>query len=351
MKKNKISVAIVAPSFSEIGGPEIVSKNIAHALKKEGINVVLFSPKDWKVKVKHIPTLEKSICNMSSAEKKGKIKKLRIKSQTKILDHQHGFDIIHLNSQKYAHLFAKRIKKPCLLTFHNKISEPEFLKIKKAGVYAVALSETHGNGLGIDAVIENGIDVYKIKPSFNKGKYLIAIGRIAEIKGIDIAIKIANKSQKKLLIFGRIGKTAERQKYFKQKIKPFLNKNIVYKGEVSQARLFQYLRKAEALISPIRRKVKVCPLIMAEALACGTPIIGTSLNPTPKVFKDPKIACLSNNFNILVKAAKSTEKFDRKKCRKVAEKIFDRSIMAKKYIEFYKKILNEENKKTHNKCR
>lgn len=340
MKKNKLSVAVVAPPFSEMGGPEVVSKNIAHALKKEGVDVVLFAPKDWQIKVKHVPTLKKSICKMKNSEKKGQIKKLRISSQIKILKYQHDFDIIHLNSQKHVHLFAKKIKKPCVLTFHNKITEPEFSRIKKSGVYAAALSKTHGNELDVDAVVENGIDVYGIKPSFRKGKYLMAIGRLEESKGIDVAIKLANKAKKKLLIFGRIGKTTERQKYFQQKIKPFLNKNIVYMGEVSQKKLFRYLRDAEALISPTRRIIKVCPLIIAEALACGTPVIGTPLNPIPKDLKNPKVSCLSKNFNVLLKAAKATEKFDRKKCRKVAEKIFDQSIMAKKYIKLYKKILN-----------
>lgn len=339
MKKNKLSVAIVAPSFGEMGGPEVVAKTLAHALKKEGVDVTLFSPGDWTTYAKHVPTLEKNICNMTLAEKKGKVESLVIKSQMKVLDYQKNFDIIHLNSQKYAHLVAQRIKKPCVLTFHNKITESEFSQIKKDGVYTVALSDTHGNGLDIDAVIENGISIHEIKPSFAKGKYLIAIGRLAEAKGIDIAIKIANKAGKKLLIFGRIGTSPERQSYFKQEIKPFLNKNLVYMGEVSQFEIFKYLREAEALLFPIKRKIKVCPLIVAESLACGTPVIGTAMNPTPKLLKNPKIACLSNNFNIMVKAVKNIENFDRKKCRKVAEKIFDSSIMAKKYIALYKKII------------
>ena len=117
-------------------------------------------------------------------------------------------------------------------------------------------------------------------------------------------------------------------------------------GEVSQLEIFKYLKKAEALLFPIKRNIKVCPLIVAESLACGTPIIGTAMNPTPKLLKDSKVACLSMNFNVMVKAVKNIENFDRKKCRKVAEKLFDSSIMAKKYIKLYKKILAKKNKNT-----
>lgn len=344
MKKNKLTVAIVAPSFGEIGGPEVVAKTIAYALKKEGVDVTLFAPGDWKTDVKHIHTLPESLWNMKDfkLQTEEERRNLIIKSQLKVLDYQQDFDIIHLNSQRYAHLVAGQTKKPCLLTFHNKIKEEEFSRIKKIGIYTVALSDSHGNGLDVDAVIENGISVQKIKPSFKKGEYLISIGRLAEPKGIDIAIEIANKAEKKLLIFGRIGNSPERQKYFNQKIKPFLNENIVYMGEVSQLEIFKYLKKAEALLFPIRRNIKVCPLIVAEALACGTPVIGTAINPTPKMLKDSKVSCLSKNFNVMVKAAKLTENFDRKKCRKVAEKLFDSSIMAKKYLALYKKILSNK---------
>ena len=342
MKKNKLSVAIVAPSFSEIGGPEVATKNMAHALKKKGVNVVLFAPSDWKINTKHTATLEKSICNMPLSEKIGKVEELRIKSQMEIINHQQKFDIIHLNSQKDAYLVSKHIKKPCLLTFHNKITEPILSQIKKNGVYAVALSSSHGNNLPVDAVIENGIEIKKIKPSFKEGKYLITVGRLTEPKGIDIAIKIANKANKKLLIFGRVGKSLERKRYFKYKIKPFLNDRIVFMGEVSQLELFKHLKKAEALLFPIRRNIKVCPLIIAESLACGTPIIGTPINPTPKILNNPKVACLSKNLNVMVKAAKLTGRFDRKKCREVAENIFDSSIMAEKYMSLYKKIISKK---------
>ena len=88
MKKNKLSVAIIAPSFGEMGGPEVVAKTLAQALKKEGVNVTLFAPGDWKTNLKHIPTLEKNICNMALADKKGKIESLVIKSQMKVLDYQ-----------------------------------------------------------------------------------------------------------------------------------------------------------------------------------------------------------------------------------------------------------------------
>ncbi len=342
MKKNKLSVAIVAPPFGEASGPEVVAKDIAEALQKEGIDVTLFAPGDWKTDVKHIPTLEKSIWNMTLAEKRGKIEALRIKNQMKIVEYVDKFDIIHFHCQKYSPLAAEKIVNPCVLTFHNNFSEKDFRLAKKANLYTVAISHSQNKKNLTDAVIYNSVPVNKIKPSFKKGDYLLFLGRLADQKGVDTAIEIAKKSEKKLHILGRIGNTQERKKYFEEKIKPFVdNRQIYYLGTVEHEKIYEYCAKAEALLFPIRRP-EAFGLVAIEALACGTPVIGTKTAPLPEILKNKKVAFLSDDINELAMAAKNTGLFDRKTCRKYAEKNFGSSIMAKKYIELYKKILNEE---------
>jgi glycosyltransferase involved in cell wall biosynthesis len=116
-------------------------------------------------------------------------------------------------------------------------------------------------------------------------------------------------------------------------------------GEASQERLFLYLRNAEALLFPIRPKMNslnVCPLVVMESLACGTPVIGSRVAPLEELPGWKKIAFLSEDITALKKAVLAAEKFDRKKCREFAEKHFDRSIMADKYINLYKKILTKD---------
>jgi len=168
----------------------------------------------------------------------------------------------------------------------------------------------------------------------------MTIGRLTDQKGTDTAIKIAERTGKKLLIFGRKGNSIKRQEYFNQKIKPFLSEKIVYMGEVSHQKIYDYLRSAEALLFTIRRP-EVCPLAVIEALACGTPVIGTKINPLPEMLKSKKVSYLSNNASDLVSAVKNIEKFNRKECRKYAEKYFDSSVMADKYIKLYQKILRK----------
>ncbi|MEI7890470.1 MAG: glycosyltransferase [bacterium] len=343
MTNKKLRVAMVAPPFGDTGGPEIVTQNLTDAFLELGIDVTLFAPGDWHTKAKHIVSLEKSIWNMPSISKLSPrdFRDIKIASQEKVLEFESDFDIIHLHSQRYASALCEKVSIPCLLSFHNRIDDAAFEIIEKTKLYTNALSQSQSGTLKTDAIIYNGVPTKKISYSFEKGEYLMFVGRLNDQKGIDTAIEIAIKSGVKLLIFGRIGNTKERKAFFAEKIEPFLDGiNIIYMGEVSHVEIYEYLKSASALLLPIRRP-EVCPMVVGEALACGTPIIGTTIGPLPEMLQNEKIAFLSDDFAELVTAVKNTDKFDRKECRKYAKDNFDSLVMAKNYLELYEKICNK----------
>ena len=82
-------------------------------------------------------------------------------------------------------------------------------------------------------------------------------------------------------------------------------------------------------------------LVVAEALACGTPVIGSRVSPLPEILKNKKTAFLSNDFKELVSAVKNINRFDRRECRRYAEENFDSAVMAEKYVKVYKSVLNK----------
>lgn len=333
-----MKVAIVAPPFGENGGPEVVSKNLAEALSSEGVDVTLFAPEDWHTSVPHIPTLKKSIWNMKKDEKKD-IEKLRIDSQMKVVEFANEFDIIHFNCQSHSQYAAKKINKPCVITLHNNYSKEKTEGLRRLNLHPVAISNTQNKRSSADAVVHNGIPLSDIEPSFEKGDYLLFIGRLTDQKGVDTAIKIALESGEKLVILGRIGNTRERKLYFENKLQPFIDgKQICYVGNVDHDDVYEYCRKAKALLFPIRRPESF-GLVAIEALACGTPVIGTKIDPLPEILNDGQVAFLSDDIKELVSFVKHIEKVDRKKCRKFVEEKFSGKAMAQNYLKFYQKIL------------
>ncbi len=337
---------MVAPVFGDTGGPEVVVQNLTNALLKKGVDVTLFAPADWKTEARHIPTLKQSLWRMKNFKDLTQImiRNYIAAAHAKVLNYQNEFDVIHLHLQRHAYAVAANVKKPCLLSFHSGFTGAELKMIKDTGIATVALSKTQRGNNKTTAVIPNGVPVENIMPSYKGGKYLIAIGRLNDQKGIDRAIQIALRAKKKLLIFGRIGISEKRQNYFRKKIAPFLDgKNIILKKEVPNKKIFQYIKNAEALLFLIRTP-EVCPMAVAEALACGTPVIGTNIGPLPEMIRNKKIGFLSNDINSLIKAVKNIDQFDRRACREYAEKHFDSSVMADKYIQLYKKIIHKHPK-------
>lgn len=336
---------MIAPPFGDTGGPEIVTQNLVDALIEKGVDVTLFAPGDWKIKTKHIPTLKQSLWNMKGFDiQTNRVRNnYNITSQLKVLDYN-NFDIFHFHSSTYAYAIGLYSKVPCVLTLHNCISKPDFEQIRSTGTQLVTISKSQKGSLKSVATIWNGLPLEKIESSLEKGKYLVTVGRIIDQKGIDTAIKIAKGAKKQLIIIGRLGISKERINYFEKKIKPHIDgKNVIFKPFVKHERIYTYLKNAEALVFPIRRPESL-PLAGMEALACGTPIIGTKIDPLPEEFHDKKVAFLSNDIKQLIRAAKDTTIFDRSACRKYAEKYFDSSIMANKYINLYKKIIKLNNK-------
>ena len=243
MKNKKLRIAMVAPPFGDTGGPEVVTQNLTNAFLQLGIDVTLFAPADWNTAAKHVVTLKKSIWNMENVKELSlaEFRALKIASQEKVLEFQKDFDIIHLHSQRYAAGVAAKAVIPCVLSFHNRFLPEVFDEAVKVNLSTVALSESQRGGMRTSAMIYNGLPVENIKFSLEKGEYLMFVGRLTDQKGIDIAIQIAIKAKKKLLIFGRIGNTQERKDFFAKEIEPFLSDSIVYMGETTHDQIYEYL--------------------------------------------------------------------------------------------------------------
>lgn len=342
-------IAMVAPAFGGTGGPEIMVRNITDGLMKLGVAVTLFAPADWPDQgVPLIPTLPQSLWNMPEFLNQSKRvrRNFHMASQTKVLSHQENFDLIHLHVPSFAYAVSAVAKIPTILSSHNRLQYDEFnqLKASASGLTLVAMSKSQSDGLPYDAVIWNGLRLEEIQPEYKHGSYLLSVGRLTDQKGIHKSIEIARLAQKKLVIIGRVGHAQERQSYFSEQILPHIDgKNVIHIEKVEHSEIYGYMHGASHLLFPIIRPESF-GLVVAEALACGTPILGSTAAPLPEILggaRSHDVAFLSENMEDLAKAARHPEKFDRRACRKYAEKNFDIMITAKKYFELYQKILKK----------
>src|SRR5207249_1616231 len=101
-------------------------------------------------------------------------------------------------------------------------------------------------------------------------------------------------------------------------------------GKVGGAQKIEFLRNAAALLFPIQWP-EPFGLVMAEALACGTPVLALRQGSVPEVIADGVTGFVCHFEDDLVRAVDRLPDLDRRRCRTEAEQRFSPTTMAKAY--------------------
>ncbi|KPJ57366.1 hypothetical protein AMJ49_02135 [Parcubacteria bacterium DG_74_2] len=346
----KLKIAQVAPLWFSIppkkyGGIEWIVYNLCEGLTNLGHKVTLFATGDSKVPCKLVATYPRSLIE-------DKISwwdhTYNLMNLTEAFKRAKEFDIIHTHVDLWEVYFTPLIKTVCLHTIHNplystqKIDSRLFILnyFKKQNFVAISKAQKKLSRakLNFVAVIYNGIRIEEFKFNPESKDYFIWSARIDKYKGIENAIEIAKKAGVKLVLAGRLDPT--QKQYFKKNIKPHLGKQIRYIGEYSREEKSDFFGQAKALLYPIEWH-EPFGLNMAEAMACGTPVIAFKMGSVPEVIKNGKTGFVVKNIKEAVEAVKNIEKIKRKDCRSWVEKNFTAQRMVSDYEKLYYRLLKK----------
>lgn len=228
---------------------------------------------------------------------------------------------------------------PLLTTIHG-FSSPKIVPVFKKynrSTYYVSISNSDRNPeLDYIATIHHGIDLDQFTFNPTPGKYLLFFGRIHPDKGAYEAIQIAKKSKRKLIIAGIIQEAS----YFDEKVKPYLDNDIRYVGNVNPEMRDKLIGNAFALLHPINF-AEPFGLSVIESLACGTPVIAFEKGSMSEIISNGENGFLVSKIEEAVVAVKNIAKIDRLFCRKDAEERFSLKRMIHDYINVYEMILKK----------
>ncbi|WP_158992212.1 glycosyltransferase [Mucilaginibacter sp. L196] len=191
------------------------------------------------------------------------------------------------------------------------------------------------------ATVYNSVsmDDYTFCSEVKNNAPLVFLGRIEQIKGPHHAITIAKQTNRKLVIAGNIPDYA--QAYFNEQIKPFIDgEQITYTGPVNDEQKNKLLGSAAAFLMPIEWN-EPFGIVMAEALACGTPIIALKGGSTTEVVINGHNGFLCDDIKGMAKAVQNMSNIDRKNCRNDAERRFSSTVMTSAYENLYLKMINK----------
>ena len=181
------------------------------------------------------------------------------------------------------------------------------------------------------------IDQFTYKEDTPADGYLAFIGRFERCKGLHSAIKVAKLSNRKLIIAGFISTLPDEKRYYEKEIKHLIDGDqIKWIGEVNNARRNELLRNASALLTPVEW-LEPFPVIIPEAYACGTPVLGFDRGGVPEGIDHGVTGFISTTVEEMAADVERINQLSRAACRERAEKLYSAEKIAQDYFNLYKK--------------
>ncbi|WP_231122929.1 glycosyltransferase family 4 protein [Mycobacterium asiaticum] len=356
--RSPLRIAVIAHNHFPIrepyaGGLEAHVGHLTRALVHEGHRVTLFAAADSDLGPAHpnlaIDTLHRSSAASEPFPLPGAVKDSDHSAFVELMTWLAGggaaeYDVIHNHSLHYVPiLMAPRLGTPVLTTLHT----PPFPSLE-AAVGAVRRSNLTFAAVsrqaaatwahtGIDtAVVPNGIDVARW-PAGPGGRYVVWSGRIVAEKGPHLAIEAAQRCGHRLVLAGPIVD----DEFFRSKIQPQLGDRVRYVGHLDQHRLAALVGgAAAALVTPLWDEPY--GLVVAEAMACGTPVVAFARGGIPELV-DERCGRLvpPRDVAAMARAIPVVSELSRAQVRRVAVAQHDVSAMVAKYVALYRNLWAE----------
>lgn len=261
--------------------------------------------------------------------------------------YRHGFDLIHSFSRLLYLLPLLPLRVPKLMSYQR---EPSTGQIQKAMKIARknTLSFTGCSNYISDQIkpyapaytVYNGVPLsrYHFNATIADDAPLVFLGRIEPIKGTHVAVEVAKNTGRKLIIAGNIP-DAERS-YFTEQIQPHVDgEQIQYIGSVNDQQKDQLLQNALALLMPIQWN-EPFGIVMAEAMACGTPVIGFGRGSVPEVISNRKTGFVCRSTEEMENAVSQVHMISREEVRRSCEERFSDQKITEDYLHLYTHLIS-----------
>ncbi len=334
------SIAILSPVAwrtppRHYGPWEQIASSVCEGMVKKGLDVTLFATLDSVTGTK----LE-GVCERGYEEDKsvdGLVHSVMHISH--LMEMSDRFDLIHSHFDFLPLTYSKLIKTPIVTTIHG-FSSPKIWPVyEKYNGHAHYVSISYADRyekLDYIANVYNGIDISRFSFNDQPDDYLLFFGRFHPDKGPHDAIKIAKKAGKRLIMAGII----QDEKYYEEKVKPYIDgEQIVFVGSAGPEKRDKLLGNALALLHPIYFD-EPFGLSVAEAMACGTPVIAYNRGSMPELIKPEETGFLVHNADEAAEAVKQLSSINRAFCREHAIDNFSNERMVDDYYKVYEKILS-----------
>jgi glycosyltransferase involved in cell wall biosynthesis len=389
-----IKVAMLTPFFTEkLGGPYNVITEIVPFLEKKKVKTKIYTSSAYsqkgKTRIEFLQQINESFTIYRfNSYLRFREYRISLKMLPFLLKDSKNIDIIHSHAirsfqEDMGFLTSLTKKIPFIVSPHGGISinwdysdkipklindksiglikrrwlNPHFIAVIKGEIpiikkYGINEDHIHYIPHGVNTEIFKQVDSTELRQKYNLENFdvLLYVGRIAKGKGVDKLIKILyhiiqKKRNIKLIIAGGDSGYLPIVRSLIQKYN--LSKFVIFTGHVSKFNLAEYYSLADLVIYPSRQEI--LGLVIAEAMACGKPVIGSDILGPSEIILNGKTGYTSD-FKNLIKLSELVIDLlnDRKLLTQMGKKGLERvkeeytwEKAAESHFNLYKRILNK----------
>ncbi|MGP9688048.1 glycosyltransferase [Psychrobacter sp. AOP22-C1-C5] len=375
-----LRIAIIAHCLYPIaqpyaGGLEMITQLLCDELVAQGHDVLLYAHEDSQTQATLLPFLTRAEFDATVYENEHDSLGMSREEMYQYLVYQSALrdiierdergeiDVVHNHSLHHIPMMTGQVfGSRFFTTFHT----PIFPQLRLA-----LLTLRHGTKTQFTAisqhqqrlfsefvpshVVYNGIDVESFMANIesttdfdrafdtrtvnNSDEVYFWYGRICPEKGAHLAMQYCMEAGKKLIIAG----PKSNEGYFNEQVAPLLAKDrssndpplFDYVGHVTKDEINQYLCQATAMLFTSTWD-EPYGLILAESLACGTPVIGFNVGASAEIVTpDTGVIVPKEDKAAFIQAFAKIKNISRQACRKRALAFCSVATMVEGYIALY----------------
>ena len=252
------------------------------------------------------------------------------------------FDVVHDHAGPEGLLLAlySNVAPVVVHTIHGELLEPlcAFYTevMHRARLCAISLSQAaSAPSLKLAGIVHNAVELPPAPPSQVHERYFIEVARITPDKGQHLAIALARRTGRKLILAGKVERSGEGERYFEEEVEPHLGPTVEYYPNVAGAQKARLIARAAAGVFPLQWS-EPFGLAMVECMVAGTPVLALRTGSTPELIEDGVTGFLAEDLDSLIAAAQRIDEIDRARCAEVARERFGPRHMAERYLSVYR---------------